>query len=428
MQPGASASVEAASGAILASLGAATSPPALWGNAGFVNELYINMLDKTDEDDPSGAAYWVNSLGTSSRGLVVEQIQAGALASTDATLIQNRLDVLDCAVRLAKQQQVTSRVSDLKSLIRRVTADPASKTEALDRYADLVGAGFIRPRNALDTPMSPSTLWSTSSLESFDGVSARVARRVVWWNRSGDPLLAHVVLPMSFQSRTNWPVVVLAHGGGWRAGFPEDLLGYATHLAARGFVAVIAEYRLTSVPGNASPAGQNDLADAVSVVKANAAAFGIDPGKVGLFGLSAGGHLAVLLGSTSNMGCVAALFPPLDLGAGNLIPGAPIYVNSYLNGASAASVSPLSVYSSAFTTKFHLQHSQADGTVPYAQSQAFVTLVGAQKATLLTFSACPGTSAATLCDAHSGRGYSGSDRVTSLNALEQFFKVTCGYN
>jgi acetyl esterase/lipase len=205
--------------------------------------------------------------------------------------VQNRLTVLDCSLRLAKHYGATPRYEDMFTVIRRVTADAATSDEALDRYYDLVRPGGPpRPTNALDALYTPQTLSAKGVLKTFDGASATHFRRMVWWNRSGDPLWAYVVMPTTYLSRSNWPAIVMAHGGGWREGEPDDLQIYATRLAARGYVVFLTAYRLTIMPGYSSPAQQRDLADLVGLVKASPAAFGIDPAKVGLFGLSAGGH------------------------------------------------------------------------------------------------------------------------------------------
>jgi acetyl esterase/lipase len=94
------------------------------------------------------------------------------------------------------------------------------------------------------------------------------------------------------------PLILYIHGGGWVAGhtrhsgalsnFPEVL----AELASEGFVVASLEYRLS---GEAPfPAQLQDARAAVRFLKANAAQYGIDPARVGVWGGSAGGHLAAL--------------------------------------------------------------------------------------------------------------------------------------
>jgi alpha-L-fucosidase 2 len=99
-----------------------------------------------------------------------------------------------------------------------------------------------------------------------------------------------------------FPVVILVHGGGWTRGDKAgsdrpgdgadispwfDLLGRANH------VWFSINYRLA--PQHRWPACLEDLQTAVRWVKANAGSFRGDPGRIAVFGHSAGGHLALML-------------------------------------------------------------------------------------------------------------------------------------
>jgi acetyl esterase/lipase len=94
------------------------------------------------------------------------------------------------------------------------------------------------------------------------------------------------------------PLVLYIHGGGWIAGhtrhsgalsnFPAVL----ARLASEGFVVASLEYRLS---GEAPfPAQLQDARAAIRFLKTNAAKYGIDPARVGVWGGSAGGHLSAL--------------------------------------------------------------------------------------------------------------------------------------
>jgi acetyl esterase/lipase len=75
-------------------------------------------------------------------------------------------------------------------------------------------------------------------------------------------------------------------------------LAMATELANRGYVAVSAEYRL-SVDAT-YPAAVYDLKAAIKCMKTNYKAYGIDTNKIAALGVSAGGQLAALLGTTND--------------------------------------------------------------------------------------------------------------------------------
>jgi acetyl esterase/lipase len=92
-----------------------------------------------------------------------------------------------------------------------------------------------------------------------------------------------------------FPVIVWIHGGGWQEG---DRHGCpAEHLVPRGYAAVSIEYRLTTVAP--FPAQIQDCKGAIRWVRAHAREYNFDPERIGVWGASAGGHLAALLGTSS---------------------------------------------------------------------------------------------------------------------------------
>jgi acetyl esterase/lipase len=86
------------------------------------------------------------------------------------------------------------------------------------------------------------------------------------------------------------------HGGGFSAGSKDTLSERIRPFAARGYVAIAAQYRLT---GQAKwPALIHDVKAAIRWTRANAQSLGIDPGRIALVGYSAGGHLALFAAGT----------------------------------------------------------------------------------------------------------------------------------
>ena len=84
-------------------------------------------------------------------------------------------------------------------------------------------------------------------------------------------------------------LVVILPGGGYshRAYHEGDPI--ARRFNELGFHAVTVQYRVK--PYN-YPAGLNDVARAIRIIRANAAAWKVDPDKIAVCGFSAGGHLA----------------------------------------------------------------------------------------------------------------------------------------
>jgi acetyl esterase/lipase len=96
------------------------------------------------------------------------------------------------------------------------------------------------------------------------------------------------------------PLVLWLHGGGWARGSRLPIPSYVTALCARGYAVASADYRLTGTA--IFPAQIQDVKGAVRFLRANAAAYGLDPGRIAVWGESAGGHLAALLGTSGGAG------------------------------------------------------------------------------------------------------------------------------
>lgn len=116
------------------------------------------------------------------------------------------------------------------------------------------------------------------------------------------------------------PGVILIHGGGWQGGDKGFYGPLGQALAAKGFVAFSINYRLT--PAAHYPAQTDDAQNAVRWVRAHAGRFHLDPQRMGALGDSAGGHLAVVLGTrdleaaparSSHVQCVVDFYGPTDL-------------------------------------------------------------------------------------------------------------------
>lgn len=91
------------------------------------------------------------------------------------------------------------------------------------------------------------------------------------------------------------PVLVMIHGGGWRAGDKAAggvVAPKAPWLIAEGWIMVSVNYRLS--PAVQHPAHVDDVAHAIAWVGREIGRFGGDPERLVLMGHSAGGHLAAL--------------------------------------------------------------------------------------------------------------------------------------
>ena len=91
-----------------------------------------------------------------------------------------------------------------------------------------------------------------------------------------------------------FPALVAVHGGGWQAGVRGAFQHWGRYLAARGYVLFAVTYRLAKKGHKTFPQAVQDVLAAVQFVRGSAGEFKVDPARIGLFGASAGGHLASL--------------------------------------------------------------------------------------------------------------------------------------
>lgn len=187
------------------------------------------------------------------------------------------------------------------------------------------------------------------------------------------------------------PAIVFFFGGGWTGGSPTQFEPQSRHLASRGMVAIVADYRVKSRQ-NAKPADcVSDAKACVRWVRANAARLGIDPKRIAVGGGSAGGHLAASTATLPgldtaqddksvsclpdalvlfNPGTVMAPFPGLDLkgfGAG---------LDKDKFGCEPTEISPLHHVKKG-TPPTIIFHGKADTTVPYATVEKFTEVMKA---------------------------------------------------
>ena len=112
----------------------------------------------------------------------------------------------------------------------------------------------------------------------------------------GRPLVLHISQPDPIPKKP-MPAVVYLHGGGWM--MERSRYSPNHHLAKRGYFTVNVDYRLTDEA--IFPAQIQDVKAAVRWLRANAKTYNIDPDRIGVWGHSAGGHLAALLGTSGGV-------------------------------------------------------------------------------------------------------------------------------
>lgn len=170
-------------------------------------------------------------------------------------------------------------------------------------------------------------LWVTLLNRIGRKAQRRLERRVkVFWDiayaeHDGVQLKADLFVPIATPPSDGFPAVIALYGGAWCTGDKRDMAWAGYLLAQRGMVVACASYRLA--PKFRFPSQLKDCQAAVRWVRRNALEWNINPEQITAFGVSSGGHLALLLGLreevvdgvSSKVKKVVALFPPTDLTA-----------------------------------------------------------------------------------------------------------------
>jgi acetyl esterase len=110
--------------------------------------------------------------------------------------------------------------------------------------------------------------------------------------RHGDkPLLARVYKP---RGQGPFPGVIELHGGAWVNGDRKSDTYIGETFARAGIVVAAVDFRMP--PDAMYPGSIADIHYAIRWLKTHAREFNVDPRRVGLFGVSSGGHQALLVG------------------------------------------------------------------------------------------------------------------------------------
>lgn len=187
-----------------------------------------------------------------------------------------------------------------------------------------------------------------------------------------------------------FPVIIVIHGGFWRARFDLEFMGHFAHdLTERGFATWSIEYRRIGQPGGAYPNTLLDAGQAADHLRKISGEYSLDLQRVLAIGHSAGGHLAFWLAARPQIADTDQLYIPdplklqgavslagvtnlrrgyeLKLGGGvvgDLLGGGPDQFPERYYGASPSELLPLGIPQV-------LIHGEKDDTVPYSLSQEY---------------------------------------------------------
>ena len=135
-------------------------------------------------------------------------------------------------------------------------------------------------------------------------ISSRAAEPVphVYKKAADRELKLNAFNPPDWKAGDRRPAIVFFHGGGWVGGAPKQFLKHCEYLAARGMVAIEADYRHIAKGDKGPPLDcVHDAKSAMRWVRSHAKELGIDPNRIAAGGGSAGGHLAAFVGMVDGL-------------------------------------------------------------------------------------------------------------------------------
>ena len=220
------------------------------------------------------------------------------------------------------------------------------------------------------------------------------------------------------------PAVIVVHGGAWRAGRKEDIDATAASmiLMRENFVVFNINYRLTP-DGGEFPNNVEDVKYAIAYLKKNSAKYCVDVQRIGIFGTSAGGHLALMAAYAPNAAfgikekktvkAVVAFCPLTDLKQME-VAFVVQYIGCMVNQCKDVwdKASPVSYVQTSVPTL--LVHGGRDRTVPFQQSAQLADLLQLNhtKIEMIEFPQSDHTFSLT----------NGEERIKSSDAMVRFFK------
>lgn len=186
----------------------------------------------------------------------------------------------------------------------------ADQGYALDSVFSVIPGTFGRAYRESQTPTHSFVLDQDVSLgalflpeEKLSGFEA--IHNIVYAQPGVKPLKYDVYMPDS--GAENLPIVVIVHGGGWRANSEDIMRGMAREIAkTQRYVVASIDYRwIGDGDGDEPP---NDMADlikdvfgAIAHIQEHAADYGGDATRIAVTGDSAGGHLSAVAATMSDM-------------------------------------------------------------------------------------------------------------------------------
>lgn len=241
---------------------------------------------------------------------------------------------------------------------------------------------YLMPRRA----GARATRITRSGTDAFYRIAWPESEFISFPDDRGKPVFARVYKPLV--PHPNRPAVMEIHGAGYAQGVHKSFAGSSAHggaqtaqyLAARGVTYVVLDYRGSSGYGRDMRTdiyrsmGDRDVKSAVAAIPVLQQRYGVNPGKVGLFGCSYGGfftlmalfqHPGVFQGGVAQ--CSVTDWAHYNHGyTARILNGAPV------DDTTAYRVSSPIHHAEGLKDRLILQHGLVDGNVQYQDAVRLV--------------------------------------------------------
>jgi acetyl esterase len=167
--------------------------------------------------------------------------------------------------------------------------DPARDTIADGVHPNASGAATMADR------------WFQALVQVMDKPTVSYQPEIIPYKKTAaGNLTLHVFKPEK-PAATPRPAIVFFFGGGWARGTPLQFYPECAHFAARGIVAISADYRTSFTHGTTAIEADSDGKSAIRWVRQHARELGVDPRKIIAAGASAGGQIAAAAGTVPSL-------------------------------------------------------------------------------------------------------------------------------
>ncbi|HLN77257.1 MAG TPA: alpha/beta hydrolase [Nocardioidaceae bacterium] len=199
----------------------------------------------------------------------------------------------------ARKQAVGLAVASIAGLAYLMRESQGAKDDVEGALIEALGEKYREELTKVYTDIDMATPWQQLAMPfRIQHPEVDVVKNITYAGRGSRRGLLDIYRPAGGPVE-GAPVLLQVHGGGWTIGTKDQQgIPLMLHMAARGWVCVAINYRLS--PKHPFPTHLVDVKRSIAWIRENIEQYGGDPSYVAITGGSAGGHLTALAALTPN--------------------------------------------------------------------------------------------------------------------------------